>query len=218
MGEDVKKFVTRTTCQGELWITKLNSSALRCSVPTQQDCYHHLLWHRSFLPHYTEKSAQQLPSSTCTLTQLRGARNPQRSHCEDAQGAAPVHGARSQQHTQELWPEGAAEGEHSLQTTGSSRTAPHRTQRTFHLITSRQHKQEALSTVWERIPHQHRWLTAGMWPLNTATAQNKAAIISVNPTDLHKHVCGEAQNGTCLLQKWKSRKQASHIFTREQCR
>lgn len=81
---------------------------------------------------------------------------------------------------------------------GSSRTAPHRTERTFHQITSEetashQYKQMALSPVWERggITHWHRWLTAGTWPLNTATAQNKAVITSVSPTDLHKHSWGE---------------------------
>lgn len=92
-----KKIVTRTISQDQLWINTLNCSTSRCSMPTQQDWY--LLQHTSFLPHYTEKSTQQLSPSTLTLKQLRGDRYPQRSHCQDAQGAAPAHGARSHQHT-----------------------------------------------------------------------------------------------------------------------
>lgn len=99
MGEDVKKFVRRTISQGQLWITKLNCSALRCSVPPQHDWYNQLLWYTSFLPHYKDKSTQQLSSSTFSLTHLGDDRDAQRSHCQGAQGAIPVHRARSHQHT-----------------------------------------------------------------------------------------------------------------------
>lgn len=63
--------------QGQLWINNLNCSTLRYSVPTQQDWYHHLLQDTSYLPHYTEKSTQQLLPSTLTPKQLRGVRYPE---------------------------------------------------------------------------------------------------------------------------------------------